>query len=179
MGGGSEGAARPESDFDGASRGSSPNPVSADGAATRRAKNTSRPLSVDSPAGLPLTKAFIVGFGGFLGSMARYWVGGLVHSYLGGGLPYGTLAVNLLGCFAIGGVLCLVEGRGTLGPEARLFFVMGILGGFTTFSAFGYETLELLRDGSRALATANVIANVALGILAVWLGWALASATSR
>ncbi|MBI3271572.1 MAG: fluoride efflux transporter CrcB [Planctomycetes bacterium] len=117
-----------------------------------------------------MLKALLVGLGGFLGAIARYELSGLVHRYLSASFPYGTLVVNVLGCLAIGGVLHLVEDRSLLGPNTRLFLTIGILGGFTTFSSFGYETMELLRDGESALALANVAGNVVLGLGAVWLG---------
>jgi len=115
-----------------------------------------------------------VGVGGCLGSIARYWLSGAVHRYWNSGFPYGTLAVNVLGCLLLGCVIGLVEYRQLFGPSARLFLVVGILGGFTTFSAFGYETFALLRDNQFLLALANVTANVVTGVLAVMAGWFLA-----
>jgi CrcB protein len=84
--------------------------------------------------------------------------------------PFGTLAVNVLGCVLIGLVMQLVQDRQVLRPETRTFIVVGLLGGFTTFSAFGYETFELMRAGSFLLAGANIAGNVVVGIGAVWLG---------
>ena len=112
----------------------------------------------------------LVGVGGSLGAMARYGLSGLVHKQLGDSFPYGTLVVNLVGCLAIGCVLYLVEDRALLGPQSRLFAAVGIIGGFTTFSAFGYETLQLLRDGRFGAACLNVGCSVILGLFAVWLG---------
>jgi CrcB protein len=117
-----------------------------------------------------MVKLLIVGVGSFLGGMARYALSGLVHRYAGAGFPYGTLVVNVVGCFFIGAVLHLVEDRTLLGPDARLFVAVGLLGGFTTFSAFGYETIELLRGSELRLALLNVAGNVLLGLAAVWLG---------
>jgi CrcB protein len=116
-----------------------------------------------------MARWLIVGFGSFLGGIARYGLSGLVHRIVGFGFPAGTLTVNVVGCFCVGAFLHLVEDRGMFGPEARLFFAVGVLGGFTTFSAFGYETVELLRGGVR-LAVLNVAANVVLGLAAVLLG---------
>jgi CrcB protein len=107
-------------------------------------------------------KLLAIGLGGALGALARYGVSGLVQR--GTAFPVGTLAVNVLGCFLIG---ALFE---RLGPGARQLVVVGVLGGFTTFSAFGHETLELLRGGETRLALANVAANVVLGVGAVLLG---------
>jgi len=112
----------------------------------------------------------LVGVGGSLGAMARYGLSGLVHKHLSDSFPYGTLVVNLVGCLAIGAVLYLVEDRALLGPQARLFAAVGVIGGFTTFSAFGYETLQLLRDGRIGAACLNAAGSVVLGLLAVWLG---------
>lgn len=117
-----------------------------------------------------MREILLVGAGGFLGSIARYGLAGLIHRYAGASFPWGTLAVNVLGCFVIGAVLHLVLDRSALGPDARLFVAVGILGGFTTFSAFGWETLELLRNGQLGAALLNVAGNVVLGLGAVWLG---------
>ena len=120
---------------------------------------------------------FLVGLGGFLGAVARYGLSGLVHRGLGAAFPYGTMVVNVLGCLVIGSVLYLVESRSTLGPNARLFVAIGILGGFTTFSSFGYETLELLRSREMLLASFNIVGNVFLGLFGVWLGWTVMKLT--
>ena len=117
-----------------------------------------------------MIKVLLVGCGGFLGSIARYGLGGLVQDRAGATFPFGTLAVNVVGCFIIGAVSELAEARGFLSPEGRAFLVIGVLGGFTTFSAFGNETLNLLRERDVALAGVNVLANVVLALAAVWLG---------
>lgn len=112
--------------------------------------------------------------------MLRYWLGGLVQDQTGdGGFPSGTLAVNLIGCLAIGLLAYLIDSRGAAGPATRAFLLVGVLGGFTTFSAFGNETLNLIRDGETALAGANILANVVLGLGAVWAGRFLAHAIWR
>jgi CrcB protein len=112
----------------------------------------------------------LVGVGGFLGSVARYWVSGVVQERLLGAFPWGTLAVNALGCLLIGGLSELADARAFLSAPARALLVVGVLGGFTTFSAFGNETLNLLRDRSWLLAIANVGGHVVLAVGAVWLG---------
>lgn len=113
----------------------------------------------------------LIGLGGALGAIARYWLGGRVQALSGSfGFPYGTLGVNVLGCFAIGLMAYLVEGRGLLTPETRALLIVGLLGAFTTFSTFGLETLNLLREGQLAPAAANAAANVFLGLFAVWAG---------
>jgi CrcB protein len=117
-----------------------------------------------------LSNVFLVGMGGFIGSVIRYFVGGIVQQSSRSLFPYGTLAVNVLGCFIIGFLAQLAEARGLFASEARSFVFIGILGGFTTFSTFGNETLNLARDGQMMGAVANVGANVLLGLFAVWLG---------
>ena len=121
-----------------------------------------------------LARILVVGAGGFLGAVARYGLGGLVHRAYGGAFPLGTLLVNVAGCLAIGVVVTLVEEREVFGAHARMFLTIGLLGAFTTFSAFGHETLRLARDGAWAAAALNVGANVALGLAAVVGGCALA-----
>jgi fluoride exporter len=114
-----------------------------------------------------------VGIGGCLGSIARYWLSGAVYRYTSGTFPYGTLAVNLLGCFLLGGIMGLVEYRQLFAPNTRLFLTMGFMGGLTTFSTFGNETFALLRDHQYASALGNVAANVVVGLVAVAAGWFL------
>lgn len=113
----------------------------------------------------------LVGLGGFVGSILRYLVSGYVQqSAKSIDFPYGTLAVNVIGCFIIGFLAQLAEERGMFTSESRLFVFVGILGGFTTFSSFGNETLNLARDSQTLNALANIGANVILGLFAVWLG---------
>jgi CrcB protein len=115
-----------------------------------------------------------VGIGGFLGSIARYWLTGVVQRHANSFFPYGTMAVNVLGCLSIGLVWGLVEYRQMFSPNARLFLTVGFLGGFTTFSAFGNETFLLLREAEYLSAIANVVGSVAAGLLAVFAGWSAA-----
>jgi CrcB protein len=113
----------------------------------------------------------LVGLGGGIGAIARYLLGGWVlHQTLQERIPYGTLAVNLAGCLAIGLVAGAAERFDVLTPETRLFLITGLLGGFTTFSAFGYETVFLLRRGEAMVAAGYVGASVGFGLVAVWLG---------
>jgi len=121
-----------------------------------------------------IEQALLVGLGGFAGSILRFAVSGAAQRLdPSGSFPYGTLTVNALGCLSIGFCAGLVESRALFGPELRLFLFLGLLGGFTTFSTFGYETHVLLRDGDGFKAGVNVIASVALGLVLVWLGHAL------
>jgi CrcB protein len=121
-------------------------------------------------------KLVLIGVGGFLGAVSRYGLAGLVHRFATGTFPSGTLAVNLLGCFLIGGLMCLAEQRQLLGQETRLLLMVGFLGSFTTLSTVGYETFEYLRAGNLLLATINAGANLLLGLGAVILGWVGAKA---
>lgn len=113
--------------------------------------------------------------GGALGSALRFVVSGLVHGVFPFALfPWGTLVVNALGCLAIGFLAGLAEIRSVLGPEARVFVLIGILGGFTTFSTFAYETFALAQDSDFFKASFNIIAQVVLGLGFAWLGYGLA-----
>jgi CrcB protein len=103
--------------------------------------------------------------------VARYLAGGYVQQTAKSiDFPYGTLAVNVIGCFIIGFLSQLAETRGVFTNQSRLLVFTGFLGGFTTFSSFGNETINLARDGQMMNALANVGANLILGLLAVWLG---------
>ena len=121
-----------------------------------------------------LWNSLLVGSGGFIGAVLRYGLSGMMHRLLPRAtFPFGTLAVNLLGCLLIGAVAGLAESRQLFGPALRIFVFMGLLGGFTTYSTFGYETFAMLRDGEALRASTNILAHVLLGLLAVWLGYTL------
>ena len=116
-----------------------------------------------------------IAVGGALGSVARYWFSGIIGHQFGETFPWGTLLVNLSGSFVIGLLAALAEpgGRRFIGPTGRQFFMYGICGGYTTFSSFRLQTLELIRDGDWFKAGANTAASVLLCLTAVWLGYAL------
>lgn len=117
----------------------------------------------------------LVGSGGFLGSVARYLLSGYVlHATGAARFPYATLVVNVSGCLAIGVIAGFAERASVFTPEARLFLMTGFLGGYTTFSAFAYETVFLAREHAWGGAFTNVVAQVALGLLAVLVGHRLA-----
>jgi CrcB protein len=120
-----------------------------------------------------MDKALFVGAGGFIGSILRYWVSGAIQQG-NPSFPYGTLAVNLIGCLVIGFLSQLAELRGVFTPEARAFVFVGILGGFTTFSTFGNETMNFLRDGENLPALLNVGFHIFAGLAAIWLGRSIA-----
>jgi CrcB protein len=121
-----------------------------------------------------LINSALVGSGGFIGALLRYGLSGLVHRQVPfATFPYGTMAVNLLGCLLIGVFAGLAESRQLFGPELRTFALIGLLGGFTTFSTLGYETFAMIRDDEYLLAVANVGAQVVLGLALVWAGYVL------
>ncbi|MDP6955186.1 MAG: fluoride efflux transporter CrcB [Planctomycetota bacterium] len=117
-----------------------------------------------------LTKLLVIGCGGFLGAILRYGLSLAAHRRFPGSFAIGTLAVNVLGCLAIGALLASVIERDALSHNARLFWGVGLLGSFTTFSTFGFETFEWLEKGQPRAALLNVTLNVLLGLAAVWVG---------
>jgi CrcB protein len=130
---------------------------------------------------MSLAIAAWVALGGALGSVARYWCSGVVANAVGETFPWGTLIVNVLGSLLIGFVATVsgTDGRFLIPPEARQFMMVGILGGFTTFSSFSLQTLTLARDGEWLLAGANVVGSVVLCLIAVWVGHMLAVLVNR
>ena len=119
-----------------------------------------------------LGRIVAVGIGGFVGAVGRYGLAGLVQRWVRGDFPWGTLAVNVLGCFLIGLLMALARFGIVLCPRTRTFLGIGLLGSLTTFSTFGYETMELVRTGSWFAAAGNVAGNVILGLAAVLAGLA-------
>jgi len=114
-----------------------------------------------------------IGSGGFAGAIARYLLSHWAHRVLKLAFPVGTLLVNLLGCFLIGLLVTLIETRQVFSPAVRLLLITGFLGSLTTFSTFGFETVELVRVGSYGAALLNALANVILGVAAVMLARAI------
>lgn len=120
--------------------------------------------------------AFLVGSGGFVGAVFRYVLGGLVQGAMPlSAFPWGTVAVNLVGCLLIGVLAGLVELRQLFTPEMRLFTLIGVLGGFTTFSTFGFEAFALLRDTEYLRAITYVGIQVFVGLALVWFGFLMVS----
>ena len=116
-----------------------------------------------------------IGIGGFIGSIGRYLTSGLVHQIFPNiYFPIGTAVVNVIGCFLIGVLTSLAELRSLLSPEMRMFLFIGLLGGFTTFSTFGHETVAFMRDGEFLHAVGNVLIQVIIGLSGVWLGYNVA-----
>lgn len=123
-----------------------------------------------------MSKILLIGLGGGLGAIARYWLSAYVQQATHTAtFPIGTLVVNTLGCFIIGLLSYLADVRGMFTPEMRMLTFTGFLGGFTTFSTFGNETLALVRDGQHGYVFANVSLHIVLGLGAVWAGRAFAA----
>jgi len=116
------------------------------------------------------TQTLLVAVGGALGSVARYWLDGAVYRLLPATFPYGTFIVNVTGCLAFGLLIGVAGDRLTLGSPARALLLVGLLGGFTTFSSFAFETFTLARQAAWTLLVMNVGGQVLLGLLALWTG---------
>ena len=114
-----------------------------------------------------------IGAGGALGAIARYLTSTFAHSLAGVGFPFGTLLVNFVGCLLIGFLGAGFEAPTYVREEYRLAVVTGFLGGFTTFSAFGFETLALWNQGQKHLVVANILLNNGLALTGVWVGYRL------
>jgi CrcB protein len=108
--------------------------------------------------------------GAAAGGLARYVIGATVMQRFGGRFPLGTLVVNVSGCFLIGVLMTLFTDRLNVHPNWRLLLVTGVLGGYTTFSSFGWETYQSAREGNPLMGLANVVLSVVFGYLAVWCG---------
>ena len=119
-----------------------------------------------------MLRILCVGLAGLAGTLCRYWLSGAVARRYGEAFPFGTLAVNLLGCFAAGLLFHFMQERQAFSETARAAVFVGLLGGFTTFSAYGLQTFALLRDGRLGFAALNVVASNLLGLLLVFAGYA-------
>jgi CrcB protein len=132
-----------------------------------------------------LLQYLVIALGGALGSMLRFGLGSLIDSTMpktGYVFPWGTIIVNITGCFVIGFIYTISLGTGArlnLSPLTRNFIMIGILGGYTTFSSFSLQTLTLAQDGQWWPATANVLLSVVLCLVGVWLGSMLASSFNQ
>lgn len=115
-------------------------------------------------------KVALLTLGGALGALMRYGLGGAVHRVCGTHFPFGTLTINVLGCFLIGFLGVLHQEKYLFGPNIRLFLMIGVLGAFTTFSSFGYETWELVKADEWMKAGLNVVLSVVLSFLGLWIG---------
>ena len=120
---------------------------------------------------------FWIAIGGALGTVARYWLSGVVARLIGETFPWGTLIINVVGSLIIGffATMTAPDGRWIVGTIPRQFVMVGICGGFTTFSSFSLQTLNLMQDGEWLYAGANIVGSVIACLLAVWLGHILAN----
>jgi CrcB protein len=124
---------------------------------------------------LLFTEFLIVGAGGFIGSGLRFVATVYIQRmFPNSPFPYGTATVNIIGCLLIGYLGAIVLTRDAIDPAFRLFLLVGVLGGFTTFSAFSFENLMFIQDSRLMLALLNVVVQVVAGFLAAWLGFQLA-----
>jgi CrcB protein len=117
-----------------------------------------------------MTKYLVVGFGGFLGAVARFWLGGAISNRMGTRFPYGTFVINCTGSFLIGFIITLLAERTHWSPNWRYLIPIGFIGAYTTFSTFEYETIRSVQDGELLMAGLNVVLSVAVGFISVWLG---------
>ena len=117
-----------------------------------------------------LQRMLLIGFAGALGTLARYGLGGLVQRIAGGNLPWGTLFVNVMGCFLFGLVWTLADERLVISEEARLVVLGGFMGAFTTFSTFIFDTGGFMRDAQWLLATGNVAIQTVTGLVFLFIG---------
>ncbi|HXD33640.1 MAG TPA: fluoride efflux transporter CrcB [Pyrinomonadaceae bacterium] len=122
-----------------------------------------------------MQKVIFIGLAGLLGTVGRYGVGELVARRFGNSFPIGTLVVNTLGCFLAGSLFYLLE-RDAVSDTLRAVVMIGFLGGFTTFSAYGLQTFNLIRGGDIGLALLNVVGSNVAGLLMAWAGYSLAKA---
>lgn len=120
-----------------------------------------------------MLQIFLIALGGSVGSVLRYLLAGWGQRLTGGTFPLGTLIVNVLGCLVIGFLNALFNGPLMIRQEYRLALTIGVLGGFTTFSAFGWESFSLANDGQYFRAILNILLSITLGLVAVWLGYRL------
>ena len=120
---------------------------------------------------MDMQKTIFIALAGLAGTLIRYWLAGFVTRQYGENFPWGTLIVNLIGSFLAGALYHLAEERLLIPPTLRTVILIGLIGGFTTFSSYGLQTFTLLRDGQIGLATLNVAVSNVLGLLMVWMGY--------
>jgi fluoride exporter len=118
-------------------------------------------------------KILLIAAAGLVGTLARYWLSGWADQHWGGAFPTGTLVVNLACCLAVGFLFHATEEKYLVDPAIRSAVLVGLLGGFTTFSSFGVQTFNLFRDGEIFLASANILISNVAGLMLVWIGYAV------
>jgi CrcB protein len=121
-----------------------------------------------------MQRLILIGFAGFAGTLMRYWLSEWTARRFGETFPTGTLVVNLIGCFLAGLLFYVMFDRYLVSPAIRTIILIGLLGGFTTFSSFGLQTFTLLRDGEVGLALFNIAISNVGGLLMVWVGYSSA-----
>ncbi len=112
----------------------------------------------------------MVGIGGFLGSVLRFWMGSFIGGRLGARFPYGTFVINVSGSFLVGMIVTVLATKAHWSPNWRYLIPIGFIGGYTTFSTFEFETLRLAQDGQMLMAILNVTLSVVVGFVGVWAG---------
>jgi CrcB protein len=115
----------------------------------------------------------LVAIGGAIGSVARYVLSTAILRISGSLFPIGTFVVNVAGCMAFGAIIGAAEQRFILTPETRVFLLVGVLGGFTTFSSYAFESFALMQDGQLAMAAANIVGQVVVGLMAFWIAYVI------
>lgn len=123
-----------------------------------------------------MAKYVWIGCGGFLGAVARYWLGGLISSQVTTAFPLGTFVINVSGSLLLGIVASIGVDSGFILPALRPALTIGFLGGYTTFSTWSLETVRLVEEGSYALAAANALGSLAAGLVGLWIGLVLGRA---
>ena len=117
-----------------------------------------------------MIKYFMVGIGGFLGSVLRFWLGSFIGGRLGARFPYGTFVINVTGSFLVGVIVTVLATRAHWSPNWGYLIPIGFIGGYTTFSTFEFETLRLAQNGQMLMAVLNVTLSVVVGFVGVWAG---------
>ena len=117
-----------------------------------------------------MVKYLMIAIGGALGSMLRFWVGGIVSGKMGTLFPYGTFVINCTASFLIGFIITLLAEKTHWSPNLRFLIPIGFIGGYSTFSTFEYETFRVVQEGEFLIAFLNVILSIVVGFAAVWLG---------
>jgi len=124
--------------------------------------------------GVNVKQLVFIAIAGALGTLSRYGLSEMTHNWLGRNFPWGTLVINIAGCFVIGFLMTFFAGTSFFSKEVQLAVTVGFLGAFTTFSTFGYDSFKFFHNGSWEMGMLNIIANVVIGLLAVMGGMGIA-----
>ena len=114
--------------------------------------------------------SLLIGAGGFLGSISRYWLSLFLDRHFTGAYPIGTFTVNIIGCFLLGLIYAVAEHSSFISPDTRLFLAAGFCGSFTTFSTFAFESQVLIKDGHWPTMASYIVASIVLGVIATFVG---------